>query len=50
MTADDVADQVLAAVRTDRFWILTHDIYRAVIRERAAGIGTDARPHIPPIY
>jgi NAD(P)-dependent dehydrogenase (short-subunit alcohol dehydrogenase family) len=50
MTADDVADQVLAAVRTDRFWILTHDIYRAVIRERAAGIGTDARPHIPPIH
>ncbi len=50
MTADNVADQVVAAVRAKRFWILTHDNYREVIRQRAAGIGTDAQPVPPPIW
>ena len=50
MTADDVAAQVLDAVDTERFWILTHDQYREVITAHAAGIGTDARPMAAPIW
>ena len=50
MEADDVAGHVVDAIRADRFWILTHDAYREVIRERAAGIGTDGRPAAPPIW
>lgn len=50
MTADDVAGQVLDAVLTGRFWIVTHDRYRQVIVDHAAGIGTDARPAAAPIW
>ena len=50
LTADDVAEQVHAAVVENRFWILTHDEYRPVIREHAAGIGTTARPTPAPIW
>jgi len=50
MDAADVALEVVDAIRSDRFWILTHDDYRAVIQARAAGIGTDARPEPPPIW
>ncbi len=50
LTADDVAEQVHAAVVENRFWILTHDQYRPVIREHAAGIGTTARPVPAPIW
>ncbi|WP_448624249.1 SDR family NAD(P)-dependent oxidoreductase [Geodermatophilus sp. URMC 64] len=50
MTAEDAAEQVVDAVRTRRFWILTHAEYRAVIQQRAAGIGTDARPVPPPVW
>ena len=50
MTADEVAEQVLDAVLTDRFWVLTHDEYRPVIVEHAAGIGTPARPVPAPIW
>jgi NAD(P)-dependent dehydrogenase (short-subunit alcohol dehydrogenase family) len=44
MTAADVADEVLDAVRTDRFWILTHQDYRPIIVERAEGIGGPGQP------
>ena len=50
MQASDVAELVVEAIRANRFWILTHDAYRDVIRARAAGIGTDARPAAPPIW
>jgi NAD(P)-dependent dehydrogenase (short-subunit alcohol dehydrogenase family) len=50
MDAADVAQYVVDAIRANRFWILTHDAYRDVIRDRAAGIGTDARPAPPPIW
>jgi NAD(P)-dependent dehydrogenase (short-subunit alcohol dehydrogenase family) len=50
MTAEEAADQVVDAVRTGRFWILTHPAYRSVIRDRAAGIGTDALPTRPPVW
>ncbi len=50
MDAADVAEHVLDAIRANRFWILTHGAYKDVIRERAAGIGTDARPAAPPIW
>ena len=50
MDAEEVAGHVVDAIRANRFWILTHDAYREVIRERAAGIGTDGRPAAPPIW
>jgi len=50
MTADEAAEQVVDAVRTGRFWVLTHAEYRAPIQDRAAGIGTDARPVVPPVW
>jgi NAD(P)-dependent dehydrogenase (short-subunit alcohol dehydrogenase family) len=50
MTAAEVADKVLDAVVSERFWILTHDAYRDVIQQRAAGIGTDAQPLAPPVW
>ena len=50
MDAAEVAVQVVDAIRANRFWILTHDAYRDVIRQRATGIGTDARPMRPPIW
>ena len=33
-----VADQVVAAIRADRFWVLTHPEYVDAVVERAAGI------------
>jgi NAD(P)-dependent dehydrogenase (short-subunit alcohol dehydrogenase family) len=50
MTSAEVADQVVDAVRSGRFWILTHDRYQDVIQQRAAAIGTDAGPVPPPIW
>jgi NAD(P)-dependent dehydrogenase (short-subunit alcohol dehydrogenase family) len=50
MTAEEAAGQVVDAVRARRFWILTHPEYRDVIQQRAAGIGTDARPVPPPVW
>jgi NAD(P)-dependent dehydrogenase (short-subunit alcohol dehydrogenase family) len=50
MNADEVADQVLDAVRANRFWVLTHGQYRDVIQARAAGIGADGRPAPPPVW
>ena len=50
MDAAEVAGQVVDAIRTNRFWILTHQDYRSVIQQRAAGVGTDARPTAPPIW
>ena len=41
--AADVAAQVVDAMRSDRFWILTHPAYNETIRARCRGIvGTDA--------
>jgi NAD(P)-dependent dehydrogenase (short-subunit alcohol dehydrogenase family) len=50
MDAEEVADQVVEAVKTSRFWILTHGAYGAVIEERAAGIGADGRPRPSPVW
>jgi NAD(P)-dependent dehydrogenase (short-subunit alcohol dehydrogenase family) len=50
MTSAEVADQVLDAVTANRFWILTHQQYRAIIRTHAEGIGTDAQPVPAPIW
>lgn len=50
MTAADVAEQVVAAITANQFWILTHQAYRPVISEHAAGIGTTARPAPAPIW
>ena len=50
MDADEVADEVVEAVKTSRFWILTHGAYGPVIEERAAGIGADGRPRPSPVW
>jgi NAD(P)-dependent dehydrogenase (short-subunit alcohol dehydrogenase family) len=50
LDADDVAAQVVDAIRTGRFWILTHPRYREVIQSRAAGIGSDVRPTAAPVW
>ena len=50
MSADEVAGLVVDAVRTGEFWILTHPAYRAIIQQRAAGIGGGGRPFQPPIW
>ncbi len=50
MDAAEVAGHVVDAITANRFWILTHQAYREVIQQRAAGIGTDARPTAPPIW
>lgn len=51
MTATQVAEQVLEAITSDRFWILTHDEYRPVIMQHAAGVGTlPVRSRLPPIW
>ena len=50
MDAAEVAGHVVDAITANRFWILTHQAYRDVIQQRAAGIGTDARPTAPPIW
>jgi NAD(P)-dependent dehydrogenase (short-subunit alcohol dehydrogenase family) len=50
LTAADVAEQVVEAIISDRFWILTHDEYRTVIRQHAASIGTATQPTPAPIW
>jgi NAD(P)-dependent dehydrogenase (short-subunit alcohol dehydrogenase family) len=50
LTAADVAEQVVEAIISSRFWILTHEAYQTVIRQHAAGIGTAARPAPAPIW
>jgi NAD(P)-dependent dehydrogenase (short-subunit alcohol dehydrogenase family) len=50
MTADAVADEVIDAVSTDRFWILTHQEYRPVIQQHAEHIGTPQGPVPAPIW
>ena len=45
----EVADQVVEAIRTDRFWVLTHPEYNAVIAERTKSMletGAIVRPSI----
>ena len=50
LTAAEVAEQVVEAITSNRFWILTHDRYRPVIMQHASGIGTAARPAPAPIW
>lgn len=47
LSPEVVAEQVHDAVVSNRFWILPHAHYGDQARTRAAGIGTDARPHQP---
>lgn len=50
VNADEAAQQVLEAVRTGRFWILTHPDYREVVLDRASAIGTSTLPSVPPVW
>lgn len=42
--ADEVAEQVLDAIREDRFWVLPHPEYADVARQRAREITPDGEP------
>ncbi|WP_051468151.1 SDR family NAD(P)-dependent oxidoreductase [Actinomadura oligospora] len=44
---EQVADQVVDAVRTQRFLILTHDTYRPGLTARATALTADALPDLP---
>jgi NAD(P)-dependent dehydrogenase (short-subunit alcohol dehydrogenase family) len=44
MDPDEVADQVADAVRTGRFWILTHDTTLPAARKRWDAIASDGQP------
>ncbi len=46
----EVADAVLDAITTGRFWILTHPEYRPVIEARAAGILDGFTVVRPPVF
>jgi short-subunit dehydrogenase len=47
--ATDVAEQVLAAVRNNHFYILTHDDSRAMVETRLRDILDDRNPSSAPI-
>src|SRR5260370_24545775 len=50
LTAAEVAAQEGEAIISNRFWILTHDKYRTVIKPDAGVIGTAAQPTPAPIW
>jgi hypothetical protein len=45
--ARDVADQVVAAIKADRFWILTHEDMRQGPVERMQRAATGTNPTFP---
>jgi NAD(P)-dependent dehydrogenase (short-subunit alcohol dehydrogenase family) len=45
--AGDVADQVVAAIKADRFWILTHEDMRQGPAERMQRAATGTNPTLP---
>ncbi len=47
MEADEVADQVLAAVRDNRFYVITHDSSRDNMAERFERILSGHNPQAP---
>jgi NAD(P)-dependent dehydrogenase (short-subunit alcohol dehydrogenase family) len=50
LTPEDVAGQVVTAIRADRFWIVTHDQYFEPLVDRAAGMAKGSAPAAPPVY
>jgi NAD(P)-dependent dehydrogenase (short-subunit alcohol dehydrogenase family) len=51
MTAEQAVEQVLEAVVTRRFWVLTHEEYRPVIARRAERIGArEDTQELPPVW
>ena len=44
---EEVASQVLDAVRDGRFWIMTHERYVGLAQERAASMGNGGVPPVP---
>jgi NAD(P)-dependent dehydrogenase (short-subunit alcohol dehydrogenase family) len=43
MDPDEVADQVVHAIRSGEFWILTHPDWKRVLRERVEALATENR-------
>jgi len=50
LTPADVAAQVVDAIRTDRFWVLTHPQYYGLVEEHARGILEGTAPSPPPTF
>ena len=49
-TVEQVAEMVVDAIRTDRFWILTHPEYHEWVRKKADGIIEGTTVIAPPIF
>jgi NAD(P)-dependent dehydrogenase (short-subunit alcohol dehydrogenase family) len=49
-TVEQVAELVVDAIRTDRFWILTHPEYHEWVRKKADGIIEGTTVIAPPIF
>ena len=47
MDPEQVADDVLAAVRDGKFWIMTHPRYVGLAQERAQSMGNGGVPPVP---
>ncbi len=50
LSAEHTADLVVEAVRTNRFWILTHDGYDEWLTKRAANMLTGEASDRPPVF
>jgi NAD(P)-dependent dehydrogenase (short-subunit alcohol dehydrogenase family) len=49
-TPEQIAARVVAAIRSDEFWIVTHEGSAQLIATRAAGITSGGRPVAPPVF
>jgi NAD(P)-dependent dehydrogenase (short-subunit alcohol dehydrogenase family) len=50
MTAAEIAERVVDAVREDRFWVITHEGSFDLVAERAAGMAKGDPPLPPPVF
>jgi NAD(P)-dependent dehydrogenase (short-subunit alcohol dehydrogenase family) len=50
LTPDEVAAKVVAAIRTDRFWVLSHPEYGDLVLEHARWIVDGTAPTPPPTF
>jgi NAD(P)-dependent dehydrogenase (short-subunit alcohol dehydrogenase family) len=50
LTVGEVAAHVVDAIRSDRFWVVTHQPYLDVLRSRTLGMIDGAQPVAPPTF
>ena len=47
---EQIADLVIAAIRDDTFWIVTHEGSAELIEQRCLAMTGGGRPEIPPVF